>query len=449
MKRQIATMLVLCISASVLTGCKEKEVTGPESETTLHDSVQTTETSAVFISETTSATNEENTETTIVETKESTTEETSEETSQKPGDELFQKFSETVESNPGLSDYKDYVYLMFPVVSDAEAFIDEEYFYSRLSTLTIKPAHFEDGKNGEYDPSNVITFNADLKTNCPERIEGVLFHELMHFVDWNINGPWETTLILDDQHIRMSDFQTLSTEEMQKTELCPESWIITEGGAEYWTSKFLTGAPDAYTDCVSFLSGMEYILGEDYMKKLFYSWDTDAFFEELFLEIGYTPDQFVQASIALNCIARPDVFDMPDATISADDMLIELYTQHKGENWKEDAKFLAILKNLNGIGLQGWRRSKNADFLEGIVYQTWDQFEELEKKFTEGIPEDPNLVHPYPTLFMKNGKLLYGTYGSFTDTKSKETYMGYITYEWDFETDTRSNYTITHAEKLT
>ncbi len=99
--------------------------------------------------------------------------------------------------------------------------------------------------------------------------------------------------------------------------------------------------------------------------------------------------------------------------------------------------------------LQGWRRSKNADFLEGIVYQTWDQFEELEKKFTEGIPEDPNLVHPYPTLFMKNGKLLYGTYGSFTDTKSKEIYMGYITYEWDFETDTRSNYTITRVEKLT
>ena len=101
----------------------------------------------------------------------------------------------------------------------------------------------------------------------------------------------------------------------------------------------------------------------------------------------------------------------------------------------------------DGVGLEGWRRSKNAEFIGGIVYQSWEQFEPLEKHFVEDIPETPDLEHPYPTIFMRDGNLLFGTQATFTDPSTGEKYKGYITYEWDFENDVRTGYSIKRADE--
>ena len=54
--------------------------------------------------------------------------------------EFFKKYSEVVEKNENISDYKKYVYNLFQVITskNAQKYLNEEFFLNRLSDLTIK-----------------------------------------------------------------------------------------------------------------------------------------------------------------------------------------------------------------------------------------------------------------------------------------------------------------------
>jgi hypothetical protein len=470
MKRMTAILLSLCIFGSVITGCEGKKKDGSFSkEKTTTVAPETSESAA----SSDAPTETEPSESISQETEGSeASSESSETSADQPTDpeqakaldlagqhglseedlkgefSLFLKFSETVEGNSGLGDYREFVYLIFPVVADHANYIDDEYFFDMLGMLEIKVGELSIQQSGTYDVSNVITLSETTMKDEKDELPRVLFHELMHFLDWTLNGMKVSVFVVDDKHMKPSDTAYLSLEEQEKVRICPESWIVTEGGAEYLTAKYFTGAPGSYTDCVAFLTGIEYIMGEEYMDKLFFSWDTDAIFQELFFEAGYTSDQYDLASNTLNSTARSDLYDYPDEPASMDDILIDLYTHYKGGNWKEDKDFLAIIKNLNGIGLQGWRRSKNADFIGSIVYQTFEQFEKLENAFIEDIPEEPNLKQVYPTIFMRDGKLYHGSTAELTDPSTGEKYHGYVTYEWDYENDKRVGYEIKSVKPI-
>lgn len=361
--------------------------------------------------------------------------------------EVFLKFQQALEENTTAGEYKEFIYLIFPVIAYSSDYIDDSCFYQMVSSLNIVKGELPEGLNGQYDATNDLTIRADLFQKEPERLPDVLFHELMHFLDYNING-WKTCVYLENgKHLSPVDVAYYTQEQMDKLTACPDSWMVTESGAELLTAKFLSGAPCAYNDGVTFLSCIEYIMGEEYFKKLFFSWDSDAIFEDLFLEAGYTHEEYLRASRTMNSIVRSDLYSWPEDAVSPDDLLIDLYTHYKGGNWKDDKTFLSFIKNFNGVGLEGWRRSKNADFIGGIVYQTWEQFEDLEKLFTENIPETLDLMHPYPTLFMRDGQPVFGTHATVADPKTGEKYKAYVTYEWDFENDRRTGYSIQRIDE--
>ncbi len=458
MKRLTSLLLALCISGSLLSGCKGKE---KNTETTSDKS--TVETTADPRSESSESSSEAPSVTTSSETSESSESTTETEpldpkkqeaieaakahglTEEDLGGEyeMFLKFQQALEENTTVGEYKEFIYRIFPVIAYASEYVDDSYFFQRVSSLSITKDELEDSINGQYNSENNLYLKTSLFENDPDRLPDVLFHELMHFLDYNINGV-KTCVYIDEngKHLSPAEVAYFTDEEMDKLITCPESLIVTEPGAEIYTSKFLTGAPYAYKDGVTFLSCIEYIMGEEYMKKLFFSWDTDALFEELFMEAGYTHQEYMKASRTLNNLARSDLYSFPEDAASPEDLLIDLYTHYKGGNWKEDKKFLSFIKNFNGIGLEGWRRSKNAEFIGGIVYQTWEQFEKLEKLFTDDIPETLDLDHPYPTLFMRDGELLFGSMATVADPAGGEKYRAYVTYEWDFENDRRTGYSI-------
>ena len=463
MKRLTAWLLLLCISGSLFPGCEAKKKDGSfakeetttitsvatESESTsevltsseqIESDIKTTEESEVLSSETTSQVSDASSDTDQAIAVELAGKHGLSEAVLKGQYDLFLKFSETVEGNSSMGDYKEFVYLIFPVVASNAEYIDDDYFFQMLGSLEITSGEIP--HDGTYDVCNLVTISEKTINENREVLPRVLFHELMHFLDWTMNGMKTDVYTKGDQHLTPADIVFFTAEESADLIACEGSWIVTEGGAEYMTAKYFTGAPCAYMDCVAFLTGIEYIMGEEYMDRLFFSWDTDALFQELFLEAGYTLEQYIAASRTMNSTARPDLEDYPDDPVSLDDLLIDLYTHYKGGNWKEDKGFLAIIKNFNGIGLQGWRRSKNADFIGTIVYQSFDQFESLEKAFIEDIPENPVLDQMYPTIFMRDGKLYHGSMAELTNPRTGEKYRGYVIYEWDYETDRRIDYQI-------
>ncbi len=82
--------------------------------------------------------------------------------------------------------------------------------------------------------------------------------------------------------------------------------------------------PDSYFDSVVFLTGIDYIIGGNYVDELFLRWDSDAVFADLFLEIGYSYEKYDLGVATLNNMTRPALYPTLGEPFSPEDMLIDL-----------------------------------------------------------------------------------------------------------------------------
>lgn len=360
---------------------------------------------------------------------------------------LFIRFSETIEANSGLGDFKGIVYKLFPVIADEKDHLDEEYFFEKLGSLTLQVEEMGDTVGGllSYE-SNSIWLNSILLTSHKASLAKTLYHELMHFVDYCIEGYHGQVYILDGRHLKENEAEMLPAEDKSRLLLCGEAWIVTEGGAELYTAKYLTGAPSAYLNGVAFLTGIEYIMGEEYLNELFFRWDRDALLEELFYEIGYTHDEYTAALETLTDIVKNQT--RPEDKVSIEDILIDLYELKLGGNWKEDKEFLYILKCIGGVAQDSWRNSQHADFLETIDFTTEEKYDAFCHELLDGIAENPEFTSNPPAPFMRGGKLLLGARADAADPETGESFKCVITFDLDFESGSRIGYEIADLDLL-
>lgn len=362
---------------------------------------------------------------------------------------LFLKFSNTIEGNSGLGDYREYVYRIFPKVAKRVDYLQEGYFFYMLSTLRIQVADIDKTYAGLYDLTNVILISEYYLKEREWCLPYVIFHELMHFLDWSINGLRDFAYVSDKEHFRSREYWSQPEEKRFEADYCERTDFLTEAGAEYFATKYYTGASISYTDGVVFLAGIEYIMGEEYLEQLFFSWDTDAIFKELFFGTSYMGSKYMTGLELLDYITRVYRYEEErEFTFSACDILIDLYGCYKDGDWKEDKQFLAILRNLLGIDQKKWKNSKYADFIETIVFQSEAQFKKYKKAHVKGIPEKPKFDPDYPRIFMRDGKIYEGVLADFTDPVTGEKYTASITYEWDYENDELIGYEINRMKPI-
>ncbi len=263
----------------------------------------------------------------------------------------------------------------------------------------------------------------------------------MHFLDYSFNGEVVPVYLLDGRHLTPGDTAQLSNEEYLNILSCKETNFVTEGGAELMTAKYYSGAPDTYSDCVIFLTGVEYIMGGDFFDDLFLRWDSDAVFYELFEEAGYSYEKYNLGAATLNNLSRPLIFTEPENTVAPEDMLIDLYEYKIGDGWREDGYFLYILKCLGGIELGVWERSERADILKTVEF-TWDSYTAFEERLLGGIAEKPELSRKPPFPFIRDGRPLLGVCAFLTDPDTGLKYKGGITFDYDFETEKLNSYSV-------
>ena len=353
---------------------------------------------------------------------------------------LLVRFCETVEQNEKLGDYREFLYRIFPVVAKNKELLDEDRFFYRLGTLSIGVGPLDSDRRGQYFGNDVM-LSEDMMRNEPERQYTTLFHELMHFLDYSFNGEIVPVSLLEGRHLTPADAAMLPEEEYLNLQSCMETNFVTEGGAELMTAKYYSGAPDTYSDCVIFMTGIEYIMGENFFNDLFLRWDSDALFYELFVEAGYSYEKYNLGAATLNNLSRPEFFTAPENTVAPEDMLIDLYEAKIGDGWREDGYFHYILKSLSGIELGNWERSERADFLTKIEF-TWDSYTAFEERLLGGIAEKPELIRKPPLPFIRDGSPLLGEYATLTDPDSGLKYPGGISFDYDFEAEKLNSYEV-------
>ena len=347
---------------------------------------------------------------------------------------LFIKFCEAVEGNEGLHEYGEFVYRIFPVIADNTDLINEEILFLRLKSLCISAGDLgEYGSAGEYDiAANSIIIDKKTMDRDHYRAASTLFHELMHFLDYTLGGEMLPIYMLDGRRLTPADTAGLSMEDFERKLCCEDTNFVTEGGAELYTCKYYSGTVGSYYKDCAFLTGLEYLYGEDTIRRLYFGWDSDALFAELLFDAGFSEEEYVSAVETLNWLSRSVVYDEPETFFAPEDILIRLYEYKLGGGWKEDARFIYILKYMDGIELEDYKQSAHSEFLNTVLFTTWSKYDRFEEELLACAPEGTSLLIKPPVPFFRDGELYISSYATISDGETGADVSGVLTFDFDF-----------------
>ena len=286
--------------------------------------------------------------------------------------DLFTKYYKVVEANNNLGEGKRNVYNLFIVIVDNKEYLNEEIFFRKLGNLKIKYANKVPGKgsiSGEYYYNSNEICIYDNKDN-------VLYHELMHFVDYNLNSNIADTVYSYDNKVISSDeYNKLSSKEKNNAKIISNfidydevtnnySEIHAEGGAELYSSRYFSYSyTRSYKKTVYLYYIFEYLYSEESMKAVFFGHEslyglTGGYFNE------YQYKEFLNTIYAItNVYATSTAADYRHIF----DSMIGLYTYSRGEDWYNDKEFCLLLYNFIEYDAKMIEGSSNYDICKDYL----------------------------------------------------------------------------------
>ena len=258
--------------------------------------------------------------------------------------ELFLKYVNCIDLNTELGTLKDYVLHLFPVVADHLKPEDESYFFQNLSDLRAEIGETMSPSAAEFYPgSNLVLINEKGENGESGMGYNVMYHELMHFIDFSIGGDHRSNVYYTGT--RFAYVEELTDKEWENC-LSTETDFITEGGADYYMGKYYRKTTEGYNTPASFLSGIEWIYGEETVDRLFFSSDSAMEFILLLQDAGI-PDQKIVDILRTFNRATYGSNGLPENPVRMEDVLVDLYESKKGSGWKEDKVFMQILNEIH------------------------------------------------------------------------------------------------------
>ncbi len=247
---------------------------------------------------------------------------------------LFTKYAYIVENNNMLLDYKKEVYDLFEIIVDKKDFLDEFYFLHKLGYLNIHKADIlHNGKaDGTYQDFNTrIDFVTDENR--------VIYHELVHFLDYSIKNNVSTILYKCNDKIDVYEAIPNIPDGCDYVNM-PYTNYIVESGAEAFTSKYFTKNITAYNFGTYYLEALEYIYKTKNVDEWYFK-DDNYFIKTLYEEFN---DEEVVGKIidALNDTTSLDATYKYTGYLM--DILIDLYKKHNDEDYLNDRKFTFLIR---------------------------------------------------------------------------------------------------------
>lgn len=336
-------------------------------------------------------------------------------------EDLFKKFTYIIENNYMLLDHKKEVYDLFEIIIDNKNYLDEFYFLHKLGYLNIHNTKvLHEGKAaGTYQDFNT---RIDLSSD----IDRVIYHELIHFVDYSIKGSSSTILYKCGDKIDLYEAVPNIPDGCYYVSF-PYSNYITEAGAESFTSKYFTKEVLAYNFATYYLNALEYIYGSDTLNKWYYG-DHNYFVKTLYEEFN---DEKIVTRIfeALSDTTSLDGGPIKDIGYLMD-TLIDLYKKHNGEDYLSDKKFTFLLRPI--LGYDNVNKSKYYNefkVLNNINYGTLVNIKNEIGYENYSTHIDPIIVN-------------YKMYLSWSAWNSKIAKSAVIWINYDFDNDKINDYVV-------
>ena len=257
---------------------------------------------------------------------------------------LFLKYVDCIDQNTELGTLKDYVLHLFPVVADHLKPEDESYFFQNLSELRAEIGETMSSSAAEFYPgSNLVLINEKGENGESGVGYTIMYHELMHFIDFSIGGEHRSNVYYTGN--RFAYVEELTDKEWEDC-ISTETDFITEGGADYYTGKYYRKTMEGYNTPASFLSGIEWIYGEETVDRLFFSSDSAMEFILLLQDAGISDQKIVNIIRTFNRETYGSN-GLPENPVRMEDVLVDLYESKKGSGWKEDKVFMQILNEIH------------------------------------------------------------------------------------------------------
>ena len=249
-------------------------------------------------------------------------------------EKLFKKYAYIIENNKMLLNYKKEVYDLFEIIVDKKDFLDEFYFLHKLGYLNIHKADIlHNGKaDGTYQDFNTrIDFVTDENR--------VIYHELVHFVDYSISNSVSTILYKCNNKIDVYEAIPNIPDGCDYVNM-PYTNYIVESGAEAFTSKYFTKNVTSYNFGTYYLEALEYIYKTKNVDEWYFK-DDNYFIKTLYEE--FNDEKIVSKVIdALNDTTSLDATYKSTGYLM--DILIDLYKKHNGEDYLNDKKFTFLIR---------------------------------------------------------------------------------------------------------
>lgn len=265
--------------------------------------------------------------------------------------ELFIKYIDCIDQNTEIGTLKDYVLHLFPVVADHLKPEDESYFFQNLSELRAEIGETQTPSAAEFYPgSNLVLINGNGENGESGASYSIMYHELMHFIDFSIGGDYRSNVYYTGT--RFAHGEELTDKEWENC-ISVETDFITEGGADYYAGKYYRKTTEGYNTPASFLSGIEWIYGEETADRLFFSSDSTMEFILLLEDAGISDQKIVDILRTFN-FQTYGSNQLPEIPVRMEDVLVDLYESKKGSGWKEDKVFMQILNEIHAWTIEDY-----------------------------------------------------------------------------------------------
>lgn len=334
-------------------------------------------------------------------------------------EKLFKKYAFIVENNNMLLDYKKEVYDIFELVVDNSNYFDEFYFLHKLGYLNIHMAkELENGKAaGTYE-------DFATRINLVSDADSILYHELIHFVDFSFNNKTSTTLYKCGDKYDVYDAVPNIPDGCDYVNVNFTNYI-TEAGAEALTVKYFTKKINTYNLGTLYLNALEYIYGSDNVVKWYF--DDENYFVKVLYDEFDDEKKVMHIMEALNDTTSLDItYKFTGDLLNT---LIELYKKNNGEDYLNDKKFVLLLKPM--LDFMNADNSKYYNEIKNLDIQL-DGLEGLKKEI------DYEYYNDYVEPIIINNRMYLSWYvWNATDSKNAIIYINY-----DFDKDSVKNYNL-------
>ncbi len=254
-------------------------------------------------------------------------------------EEFFKKYAYVVNNSPNLKNYKKEMFKIFKIIALNKNNLNEN---SLLSSLKLLSINLVDKMPDEYGLVSGLYWYDDIKIEYLDDDYSVLYHELLHFIDANIN--YQNKYYLCDKTVYKKD--DIDFQDTSKCEVYEFSdyRFLTEAGAEVYNGKYFNNDNIfSYAYAIRIYDILSYIYGEDKMEDIFFSSDSVY---ELYKIMNVSLSTFNDFMKKVNVMIEEGIID----NVEVEDiinLIIKLYEDKYNKVWYQDKLLNYMIASFN------------------------------------------------------------------------------------------------------